>query len=130
MLNKKGNLSIEAIFYIIILLIMCIMLNSLLIKNTSINRNTRIPIYQGINVLRQSIIKYDRITMFKSNEIEFADHVRIKIDNKKIYETPGYMPYFENVEKPKFIKNHNKVILAFKYKKQDYKEIIFYDKTQ
>lgn len=101
---------------------------NVILRNVSYKNNEKIKMYQQINLLKNSIIKYPKVTKFKKYELEFIDMVKIKIQNNQIYETPGYMPYLQQLKNPYFSYIDKKVYLNYSLNNITYKKIIFYDK--
>lgn len=128
MFNKKGFIALEAVFYIIIAIIMLMMVNTLILKISVFQPNQNIKVYQSLNLLKNSLIRYDRITKFSSKEIELNDYVKVKIKDDQLYETPGFMPYLQGISNAKYTYEHKQLFLSFTYQNQKYKSIIFYDK--
>ncbi|MDR3215304.1 MAG: hypothetical protein LBT75_03380 [Bacilli bacterium] len=128
MFNKKGFLSIELILYFIILVILAIIFTNLLMRSTYYHHNENIKIYQSYDILRNSLIKYKEISTFSEKEVIFGDYVKIKINDNKIYEYPGYMPYFQDINNAKFIFQNKTLFLFFIYNNQSYQQVIFYEK--
>lgn len=128
MFNRKGFITLEAIFYIITSFFILIMINAATMYIANFKPNYRVKVYQSINQLKKSLIKYDKINKFSNNEIILNDYVKIKINKDQIYETPGYMPYLQGIENAKFTYKNKKLILNFDYLNEKYESIIFYDK--
>ena len=128
MLNRKGFLTIEMIFYFIIATILILLLTTIIIRTSNYQSNEKIKIYQSLDLLKKSLVKYQRISSFNSNEVEFAGYVRLKIKEDQLYETPGFMPYLQGIKNGKFIYQNQVLELKFSYHNQNYSHIIFYDK--
>lgn len=128
MFNKKGFISLELIQYIIITLLLAIFLNFIISLNINFKTNDELKLYQSYDMLRKTLIKYQSISEFNKNLIVFDDQVKIKIQDNQIYETPGYMPYFQDISNASFIFQNNILSLKFTYNKVEYQQVIFYDK--
>ncbi|MDH6603074.1 hypothetical protein OKW23_000202 [Bacilli bacterium PM5-9] len=128
MLNKKGFMAIEMLIYFILATLLILIFSTILLRSVNYKNNDSIKVYQSLDILRKSLIKYQNVTNFKSNEIEFADHVRVKIEKNQVYETPGYMPYLQKIKNGRFIFDGKNLEIEFSYKDNFYKQIIFYDK--
>jgi hypothetical protein len=128
MFNRKGFITIEMVYYIIILIILASLFSLLLLRTSHYQNNDSIKIYQSYDILRNSLIKYKEVTRFLDNEVELNNYVVIKIKDNQVYEYPGYMPYFQNIEQASFIYENKTLYLSFNYQKNYYKQVIFYDK--
>ena len=128
MLNKKGFLTIEMIFYFVIATILVLLLTTIIIRTSSYQNNEKIKIYQSLDILKKSLIKYRQVSKFSPNEVEFAGYIKLKMRGNDLYETPGYLPYLQGIEKPKFTYQNNILELSFTYQNEKYSQIIFYDK--
>lgn len=128
MLNQKGFITLEAIFYIIISLIMLLMINTLTLQIINYQPNHNIKVFQSLNMLKQSLIRYKEISSYSKKEIILNDYVKIRIKDNQIYETPGYMPYLQGLTNARFIYKNKKLSLRFVYKNKKYESVIFYDK--
>ncbi|MDR1782454.1 MAG: hypothetical protein LBR40_05625 [Bacilli bacterium] len=116
------------VYYIIILIILASLFSLLLLRTSHYQNNDSIKIYQSYDILRNSLIKYKEVTRFLDNEVELNNYVVIKIKDNQVYEYPGYMPYFQNIEQASFIYENKTLYLSFNYQKNYYKQVIFYDK--
>lgn len=128
MLNKKGFISLELVQYIIITLLLAIFLSFIINLNINFKTNDEMKLYQSFDMLRKSLIKYQTISEYHTDLIVFDDQVKIKIQDKQIFETPGYMPYFQEIEDAVFEYKNNILSLNFTYNKESFQQIIFYDK--
>ena len=127
--DKKGFITIEYIMYFVIMMILCLILSLIIKNNVVYQKNEEIKIYQGIETLKKNLIKYRYADTIKNNELTFDNGSRkIRVDKKQIYETPGYMPFLQNIEKVRFTYNKNEIILKFIYKNKEFSAVIFYDK--
>lgn len=109
-------------------LFILIMINALMIYIVNYKPNYNVKVYQSINLLKNSLIRYDKISSFSKDEIILNDYVKIRIKDNQIYETPGYMPYLQGIENAKFKYVNKKLILSFTFLKNKYESVIFYDK--
>ncbi|MDF9866852.1 hypothetical protein OKW22_000407 [Bacilli bacterium PM5-3] len=121
-------MAIEMLIYFILATLLILIFSTILLRSVNYKNNDSIKVYQSLDILRKSLIKYQNVTNFKSNEIEFADYVRVKIEKNQVYETPGYMPYLQEIKNGRFIFDGKNLEIEFSYKDNFYKQIIFYDK--
>lgn len=127
-MSNKGFITIEAIFYTVITLILTIILTTIILNNTKYSNNKNIKIYQSFDIMRKTLLKYRDVTTFNQKELIFDDKTKIRINNNEVYETPGYMPYFQKIKNAKFIYRSKQLILSLTYNKIKYEQVIFYDK--
>lgn len=125
---KKGFISLEAMIYVLICLIVLSILFLIINKNKYFSDDNNIKIYQSYDQLRYSLVKYSKVTKYTNEEITFNNEYHLKISDNKIFEYPGYLLYFDNINKPQFIYNNHNLILEFTYKDKLFKQVIFIEK--
>lgn len=128
MYSKKGFISIEAIMYVIICMVVLSILFLAINNNKYFKDENNVKIYQSFDQLRYSLVKYSSISKYSENEVVFNNEYHLKIGDNKIYEYPGYLLYFDSIINSKFIKNNNILKLEFEYQNQLFSQVIFIEK--
>lgn len=128
MLNKKGFISIELLYYLIICLLVLMLLNMQMKTLINYDVNDHLKINQSFNTLRTSLLKYKTVLSIKDNELLLDDEIKVRIMNNQVYETPGFMPYFQDIKQAKFTLRNDIIFLKFKYLDKTYEQAIFYVK--
>ena len=128
MFNKKGFMAVEMLMYFIVALMLIIIFSTILVRSVHYQNNESIKIYQSLDILRTSLVKYQKITSLTKDYVEFINSTRINLDVDQVYETPGYMPYLQGIENPTFKFDGSNLELVFTYKNKRYQQIIFYVK--
>ncbi|WP_423364670.1 hypothetical protein [Mycoplasma sp. P36-A1] len=128
MFNKKGFMAIEMMMYITISILCLILLNLIINQTKYITRNQNIYIYQNIDILQNSLIKYKEVKKCSQELIELDDTGKIIIKNNTIYESPGYLPYLQNTEHLEFICYNDYINLKIINNGESYEATIFYKK--
>lgn len=128
MFNQKGFISIELLYYLCICLLVLMLVNIQMKTLIKYDVNDHLKINQSFNILRSSLVKYQNVNVVNKQELMFDDETKIKIVNNQVYETPGFMPYFQDIKQAFFTLQDNIIFLQFYYLDKKYHQAIFYVK--
>ena len=128
MFNKKGFTTIELLVYLVVCSILVQILNIVIKQSTYLSNDNDIYILQSVSVLQHDLVKYKDIKTCSDNLILFDDDVKIQVKDQMVYQTPGFMPYLQNVDKLKFKCLPKSIKVNFYYHEKEYDLLVFISK--